>query len=141
MTVIAPRTSLVPTVALPRHLVRFAAVSVANTVLFLAVYLLFRTVLPATGANVLATVLTTVTGTAANGRVTFGVDGAIGVRRHLKSMAITVLGLVITTGAVSLVGAGGGTVDEMAVLVVAGAVAGGLRFALLRHWVFAPAVD
>jgi len=121
--------------ALPRQFVRFLAVGVANTGLFLAVYLAFRLVAPATVANVLATVLTTLTGTSANGRMTFGVDGPVGVRHQVRSMAVTGAGMVVTTAAVDTFGARFG---ELVVLVVAGAVTGGLRFLLLRYWVFAP---
>ncbi|HEX6361023.1 GtrA family protein [Actinophytocola sp.] len=116
--------------------VRFAAVGVVNTALSLAVYLLFRTVLSATAANVLATVLTTIAGTSANGRVTFG--GSVHMRHHVKSMAVTGLGVVITTAAVDMV-VGAGQLAELAVLIVASAVAGAVRFVLMRHWVFGSA--
>jgi putative flippase GtrA len=143
VTVIAPEVALAPTVvlvdrrrALPRQFVRFAAVGVVNTALFLAVYLMFRMVVSATAANLLATCLATVTGTNANGKVTFGVKGPIGLRHHVKSMVVTGLGLAITTGAVSMVGTGDSELVELVVLVVAGAAAGAVRFVLLRHWVF-----
>jgi putative flippase GtrA len=135
MTVIVPAATR--TTALVRDLVRFGAVGVVNTALYLAIYLVFRLVLPVTVANVLATLLTTVTGTNANGHVTFHVNGRIGVRSHLKSMLVTGLGLVITTGAVTMFDTGS-AVGELVVLVIASAVAGTLRFILLRHWVFAP---
>ncbi|MEU5695904.1 GtrA family protein [Actinosynnema sp. NPDC020468] len=137
MVVLAPRPTF-PRLALPavsRDLVRFAAVGVVNTGVFLLLYLAFRTVLPVVVANVLATVLTTIAGTSANGRVTFRVTGPVGVRRHAKSLVVTVLGLAITTGAVDLVGSGSAA-GEVLVLVVASAVAGSARFVLMRHWVF-----
>jgi putative flippase GtrA len=140
MTVLAPhaaRVAVGPRAgALRRQAARFVAVGIANTALFLAVYLLFRTVLPATVANVLASALTTVTGTSANGRVTFAVDGRIGLRHQLESAAVTGLGLVITTGAVGVVDTAGTALGELAVLVAASAVAGTVRFVLLRTWVF-----
>jgi putative flippase GtrA len=114
--------------------VRFVAVGAVNTVLFLAVYLMFRTVVSATAASLLANGLTTITGTRANGTVTFGVVGAIRLGRYLRSMVITGLGLLITTGAVSVIHTG----SEVLVLLAAGAVAGLLRFVLLRYWVFTP---
>jgi putative flippase GtrA len=135
MTVNAPAATR--TTVLVRDLVRFGAVGVVNTALYLAIYLVLRLVLPVTVANVLATLLTTVVGTNANGRVTFHVDGRIGVRSHLQSMLVTGLGLVITTGAVTMFGTGS-AVSELVVLVNASAVAGTVRFILLRHWVFAP---
>jgi hypothetical protein len=51
-----------------------------------------------------ATLLTTLTGTRANGKVTFGVAGAIGMRHHARSMAVTETGMVITTAAVDTFG-------------------------------------
>jgi putative flippase GtrA len=130
-TIASTRTS-----GVSRQFVRFAAVGVANTGLFLAVYLMFRTVVSAGPAALLATVLTTVTGTCASGKVAFGVDGPVGVRHHVKSMAVTGLGTVITSAAVSTFGAGAGELGELAVLVAASSVAGAVRFLLLRHWVF-----
>jgi putative flippase GtrA len=141
VTTIAPQAALAPTGerlgALPRQFVRFAVVGVANTGLFLVIYLLFRTVATATVANLLATLLTTITGTFANGKVTFGVRGLITARQHVKSLAVTVLGTVITTAAVNM--AGGSATWEIGALVVASGVVGGARFVLLRHWVFGQA--
>lgn len=122
--------------ALSRQFVRFVAVGVVNTGLFLVVYLAFRFVASPAVATVLATTLTTVTGTSANGKVAFGIDGPVRVRHHVKSMAITVLGMVITSFAVDTFGAGAGEVRELVVLVVASTVAGAVRFALMRYWVF-----
>jgi putative flippase GtrA len=122
------------TIALPRQFVRFVAVGVVNTGLFLVVYLGFRLVVSAGVATVLATVLTTVTGTSANGKVIFG--SRVGLRHHVKSMAVTGLGMVITSAAVDTFGAGAGRLGELVVLVLASAVAGTVRFVLLRYWVF-----
>jgi putative flippase GtrA len=122
------------TIGMPRQFVRFVAVGVVNTGLFLVVYLAFRLVVSAGAATVLATVLTTVTGTSANGHVTFGVDGPVGMRHHLKSLAVTVLGMVITSAAVDTFG--GSRLSELVVLVIASSVAGTVRFVLLRYWVF-----
>jgi putative flippase GtrA len=122
------------TIALPRQFARFVAVGVVNTGLFLVVYLGFRLVASAGVATVLATLLTTVTGTSANGRVTFG--GPVGMRHHVKSLAVTVLGMVITSAAVDTFGAGDSRLGELVVLVVASTAAGAVRFALLRYWVF-----
>jgi len=122
------------TIALPRQFVRFVAVGVVNTGLFLVVYLGFRLVVSAGVATVLATVLTTVTGTSANGKMIF--DSPVGLRHHVKSMAVTGLGMVITSAAVDTFGAGRGRLGELVVLVMASAVAGTVRFLLLRYWVF-----
>jgi putative flippase GtrA len=138
VTTIAPQAALTPTGerlgVLPRQFARFAVVGVVNTGLFLVIYLLFRMVATATAANLLATSLTTISGTFANGKVTFGVSGLITMRQHVKSLAVTVLGVMITTFAVNM--AGGDQTWELAALVVASGAAGAVRFVLLRHWVF-----
>ncbi|MFC0111314.1 GtrA family protein [Kibdelosporangium aridum] len=139
MTTIAPQAALAPTGdrlgTMPRQFVRFAVIGVANTGLSLVFYVLFRMVVTATVANLVATLLTTVIGTVVNGKVTFGVRGMVTVGQHAKSMAVTALGIVITTVAVNIVG---GSTGELVALTVASGVAGGLRFLLLRHWVFEP---
>ena len=118
------------------QLMRFVVVGVVNFALFAVSYLLLRLLLDSTVANVTATLVTTITGTRANGRVMFGAGEVIGLCAHLKGLAITGLGLVITTMAVDLLAAGRGQVLELVVLTGAGAVSGCLRFLLLRHWVF-----
>lgn len=117
------------------QLIRFTAVGIGSTGLFLVIYLVLRTLLTPTAANVVATVITTMVGTGANGRITFGVESTIGPREHLKGLAIAGVGLAITTAAVNAFSTGS-TLLELVVLTAAGAVAGGLRFALLRYWVF-----
>jgi putative flippase GtrA len=128
-----------PSPSWPRQLVRFAAVGSASTGLFLVLYLILRIPFSPPVANVFGTVLTTLAGTMANGRLTFGVSGMIGARQHLKGLLITALGLAITTAAVAGLGTGGAVV-ECLVLIAASAAAGGVRFALYRHWVFRGAV-
>jgi putative flippase GtrA len=118
------------------QLIRFAVVGLVNTGVFLALYLLLRTVLPATGANVVATVITTFTGTRANGRLTFAAGSVIAPRQHLRGLVVAAAGLAISTGAVASIAADNQLV-ELVVLTAAGAVSGLLRFVLFRHWVFA----
>lgn len=142
MVAITPDTPTLPLTQLGEwlgKLARFAAVGVVNTGLFLLIYLAFRVALPSTAASLAATALTTITGTIANGRVTFGITGPISLRGHLRSLAVTGLGLAITTGAVTVADTGGNTLNEIAVLVAASAVAGIARFALMGRWVFAQA--
>lgn len=131
-TAVLPRTS-----TLPGQLMRFCLVGAANTALFLGIYLTLRLLLAATVANVVATLITTVTGTGANGRMTFGA-GNVGLREQAKGLAVTAVGLVITTSAVSGY-SDAGPLTEAVVLAAAGAVAGGVRFALFRCWVFSRA--
>jgi putative flippase GtrA len=136
VTTIAPPAVLAPAERAPAltvQFVRFAAVGVVTTGLFVGLYLVFRTVASATLANLIATVLTTVSGTRINGRVTFDVRGPIRLRHHVKSLLVTGLGLAITTYAVTLVT---GEFAEVVVLVLASGVAGAVRFVLMRQWVY-----
>lgn len=121
--------------ALPRQFVRFVVVGVVNTGLFLVVYLVFRLLVSPVVASVLATSLTTITGTSANGKVAFEIDGPVKVRQHVKSMAVTLLGMVLTSFSVDTFG-GGSELRELVVLVAASAVAGTVRFGLMKYWVF-----
>jgi putative flippase GtrA len=123
---------------LPVEFVRFVVVGVANFGLFALTYLLLRLLLDSTAANIVASLLTTITNTGANGRITFGAGEVIGLRVQVKGLAVTALGLVITTTAVDTLAAGGSHLVELVVLTGASAVSGGVRFLLLRHWVFGP---
>jgi putative flippase GtrA len=141
---LAQRVPGVPT-ALPRQLVRFAAVGAVSTVAHLVLFVLLREATGAIVANVVALLATTVANTAANRRLTFGVRGREGVGRHqLQGMLVFGLGLGLTTGALALVGhlaPDVGRAVELLVLVAANAVATAVRFALFRSWVFGSRPD
>jgi putative flippase GtrA len=126
-----------PSPGLPAEFVRFVVIGVVNFGLFALAYLVLRLLLDGAAANVVASLLTTITNTGANGRITFGA-GEVGLRAQVKGVAVTALGLVITTTAVDTLAAGGGRLVELVVLTGASAVSGGVRFLLLRHWVFGP---
>jgi putative flippase GtrA len=138
----APLEPSVPGVprAMPRQLVRFAAIGVASTVAHLMLFALLRLVTGAIVANVAALLVTTIANTAANRRLTFGVRGREGAARHqFQGLVIFALGLGLTTGALALLGhvaPDAGRVVELAVLVLANAVATAVRFVLFRSWVF-----
>lgn len=119
------------------QLIRFAVVGIANTGVFLALYLLLRTMLPATGANVVATLITTFTGTKANGQVTFAAGTTIAARQHLRGLVVAAAGLAISTAAVASIPTDSQLV-ELVVLTAAGVVSGLVRFVLMRQWVFRP---
>jgi putative flippase GtrA len=122
------------------QLLRFAAVGVASTLAYLVLYALLRTGLGPQGANLLALLVTAVANTAANRRLTFGVRGSHRAWRHqAQGLAVFAVGLGLTSGALALLG----VVDaqahpgvELAVLVAANLVATGVRFLLMRIWVF-----
>ena len=137
------RAPLAPPAEVPatltRQLVRFAAVGVASTLAYLALFLLLRPGLGAQASNLVALLLTAVANTAANGRVTFGVRGQADRARHqVQGLAVFGLGLALTSGSLALVHATGdpSRAVEVVVLVLANLAATLLRFVLLRRWVF-----
>jgi putative flippase GtrA len=122
--------------------VRFAAIGVASTVANLMLYLLFRGIMGAIAANVVALLLTTVVNTAANRRLTFGVTGRDGAARHqFQGLIVFGLGLGLTTGALALLGhvmPDASQAVELVAILLANAVATAVRFVLFRSWVFRP---
>jgi putative flippase GtrA len=99
------------------QLLRFAAVGVASTLAYLLFYALLRTGVGPQAANLVALLVTAVANTAANRRLTFRVRGNDSAWRH---QALT----------------DPPTTVELGVLVVANLVATGVRFLLMRSWVF-----
>jgi putative flippase GtrA len=122
------------------QLVRFAAVGMASTLAYLALYALLRTGAGPQWANLMALLITAVANTAANRRVTFGVRGTARAWQHqAQGLVVFGIGLCLTSGSLALLGTFR-TVPpkwvELAVLVVANLVATGVRFLLMRIWVF-----
>jgi putative flippase GtrA len=127
---------------LARQALRFGTIGAISTLAYLALFLLLRSATGAQPANLLALLVTTVANTAANRRYTFGVRGGGHGRHQLQGLAVFVLGLGLTSGALGLLAlaaADPGRGIELAVLVVANLLATALRFVLLREWVFARA--
>ena len=121
------------------QLVIFALVGIASTIAYAALFLAFRGPVGAQGANLLALLLTAIGNTAANRRFTFGVRGPTDRFRHqLQGLAIFVVGLGVTSGALWLLHAVGSTHRgvEVAVLTVANLAVTVGRFVALRTWVF-----
>jgi putative flippase GtrA len=120
---------------------RFMAVGVVSTIAYAALYLALHAALGAVAANALALALTAVANTAANRRVTFGVRGRAGVaRHHARGALVYVLTLGLTTASLASlhrIDARPPRAIELAVLVVAGALATVSRYVALRSWVFA----
>jgi putative flippase GtrA len=123
------------------QLVRFAAVGVASTLAYLAIFSLLRVVTGAQAANLLALLITAIANTAANRRLTFGVTGRHGAGRHqVQGLVVFGLGLALTSGSLAALTAlapSAGRLVEITVLVTANLAATVLRFLLLRSWVFA----
>jgi putative flippase GtrA len=122
------------------QLARFSVVGVMSTVAYVLLYVVLRAAMPALGANALALFVTAVANTAVNRRVTFGVRSRKAHLRHqLQGIVVFALGLALTSGALATLHglapqAGRGL--EVGILVVAGAIATVVRFALFRSWVF-----
>jgi putative flippase GtrA len=129
----------VPT-GLAGQLMRFAGVGVASTLAYLALYALLRAGLGAQWANLLALLITAVVNTAVNRRLTFRVRGAERAWRHqAQGLVVFAVGLGLTSGSLALLHSATATPPtwlELAVLVAANAIATGVRFLLMRSWVF-----
>ncbi|WP_051799239.1 bifunctional glycosyltransferase family 2/GtrA family protein [Catenuloplanes japonicus] len=122
------------------QLLKFGAIGVVSTLAYLAIYAGLRLGVGAQLANLLALLITAVGNTAANRRITFGVQGTDGAaRHHLQGLVIFGLGLGLTSGSLALLHVVTDTphrLIELAVLIVANATATLLRFVMLRVWVF-----
>jgi putative flippase GtrA len=118
----------------------FAAIGVASTLGYLALYSVLRAPAAPIEANAAALLVTAVLNTAANRRLTFGRRGGRNLlRHHIGGLAIFAVGLAITSA--TLAGLAGAIahptrLEELACLTVANALATLTRFALLRTWVF-----
>jgi len=119
----------------------FAAVGVASTLAYAALFLGLRQLVQAQVANLLALLLTPIANTAANQRFTFGVrgPGALG-RHHAQSLLVFGIALGLTSGSLALLGVATSGAPplpvEVTVLTVANLVATLLRFAAMRWWIF-----
>ena len=122
------------------QLLRFAAIGVASTLAYLALFLLLRGPLGAQGANLAALLLTAVANTAANRRLTFGVRGATDRFRHqLQGLVVFAVGLALTSASLALLAAAvpdASRTVEVVALITASVVATLVRFLLFRSWVF-----
>jgi putative flippase GtrA len=124
------------------QLLRFAAVGAASTLAYLLIFALFRGGAGPQWANLGALLVTAVANTAANRRLTFGVRGTDRAWRHqAQGLVVFAVGLGLTSGSLALLDAlasGPPRPVELAVLVTANLVATGVRFLMMRAWVFRP---
>ena len=122
------------------QLARFAAVGLVSTVAYAALYWVLRGFLTPAVSNSLALVVTAVSNTAANRRLTFGVRGAGGLLRdHAGGLVAFAVALVLTNaaiGAMALIKPTPSLGVEIAVLTAANAVATVVRFVVLRTLLF-----
>jgi len=122
------------------QLLRFAAVGVASTLAYLVLYAILRTGVSPQWANLVALLVTAVANTAANRRLTFGVRGTGRAWKHqAQGLVVFAIGLGLTSGSLALLDAGSAhppRAVELTVLIIANLVATGVRFLLMRIWVF-----
>jgi len=127
---------------LSNQLRSFAVIGVLSTLAYIASYAAFRLALPATIANAVSQLLTTLGNTAANRRFTFDASAnGVATRDHLGGLSAFGIALGLTTSAIAalhVVAPGASRLTELAVLVVANLIATVVRFLLLRTWI-APA--
>jgi putative flippase GtrA len=125
---------------LTRQVVRFAAVGVGSTLLYLLLFVLLRNGMSAQPANLLALLISAIANTAANRRLTFDVRGRAGAGRHqFQGLLVFAIGLGLTSGSLALLQLLTGNPPralELVVLVLANLLATIVRFVLLRGWVF-----
>ena len=141
------RVDLVPTALedlrgvwrLSRELRSFAAIGIASTLAYVAVYATLRLVLPATLANAFSQLLTAIGNTSANRRFTFAAHGnGAAARDHLGGLTAFAVALGITTSAIAglhLVAPHASRLTEVLVLMSANLLATAVRFILLRAWI------
>jgi glycosyltransferase involved in cell wall biosynthesis len=119
---------------------RFVAIGVVSTFAHALLYLLLSGPLGAGLGNAVALAITAVANTAANRRLTFGVQGSgEALRHHARGLIVFGVALSMTTGALALLQ----QLDpnparrlELAVLVAANLTATVMRFVAMKTWVF-----
>ena len=122
------------------QLALFAGIGALSTLAYLFLFLLLRDIVTAQEANLGALLVTAVGNTAANRRLTFGLQGRAGaVRAQLQGLLVFGIGLALTGGALAMLHAvapAPSRLGELAVLIAANVAATVVRFALFRSWVF-----
>ncbi|MGW1375668.1 glycosyltransferase [Streptomyces sp. NPDC002446] len=125
---------------LARQLVGFCVVGGLSTLLYLALYSLFRLGAGPQLANAAALLVSAIGNTAANRWLTFGVRGRDrAVRHQAQGLVVFAIGLALTSGSLAALDAASGDPShgtELAVLIAANLAATVLRFLLFRAWVF-----
>lgn len=119
------------------QLVRFGGVGVASTLAYVVLFWLLRGSMGAQAANLVTLVVTAVLNTAANRRLTFGVRGRSGLLKdHAGGLFAFAVGLALTSGSLAVLHTYAVATPrwaELAVLVVANAMATLFRFLTLRQ--------
>ena len=130
---------------LSAQMVVFALVGILSTVAYGVLYLTLRGQLGAQEANAVALAATAIANTAANRRFTFGFRGPEGAVRHqLQGLLVFACGLGVTSGALwamRAVGGDGHPLVEVVLLTGANLFVTGMRFVLMRVWIFRPSAQ
>jgi glycosyltransferase involved in cell wall biosynthesis len=123
------------------QLMRFAGVGVVSTLGYLFLFIAWRPLLGAFGANAVAMAIATLFNTAVHRELSQGTDGqarrgrlvAVAGSLYLVSLALTTLGLVVAQWL-----APASLMAELVAITVANLAAAVFRFAVLRAWIFRP---
>jgi glycosyltransferase involved in cell wall biosynthesis len=121
------------------QLLRFAGVGVISTLGYLFLFIAWRPMLGALGANAVAMAIATLFNTAVHRELSRGRGGLVRRGRMiLVLLSLYAISLALTTGALLLAGAltSRSLVIELIAITVANAVAAVFRFSILRAWVF-----
>jgi glycosyltransferase involved in cell wall biosynthesis len=122
------------------QLARFAAVGIASTIAYAALFWVLRGLFPTAISNGIALTLTAIANTAANRRVTFGVRGRDRIMTdHAGGLIAFAVALLLTNGAIVAMGAfapAASRAVEITVLTAANVVATLVRFVVLRTVLF-----
>lgn len=125
----------------PRQLFWFMLVGALSTVLQTIVYVSVREVLAATWASWLALLVVTPANTEAHRRITFNVTTTAIGRLHweagLTSVVVYLANLAAAPWFAGIAGPHPSALTESMILALTGSVIGGVRYVILRGWVFA----
>ncbi|GIE68576.1 hypothetical protein Apa02nite_046840 [Actinoplanes palleronii] len=126
---------------MPRQLFWFVLVGALSTVLQTIVYISVRDVVAATWASWLALLVVTPVNTEAHRRITFNVTtnaiGRLHVEAGLTSVVVYLANLEVAPYFASIAGPNPSALTESMILALTGSLVGGVRYLVLRTWVFA----
>jgi putative flippase GtrA len=121
------------------QLLRFAGVGVISTLGYLFLFVAWRPMLGALGANAVAMAIATLFNTAVHRELSHSRDGQLRRGRMLLVVvSLYAISLALTSGAllVAEVVASGSLAAELIAITVANAIAAIFRFSVLRAWIF-----
>ncbi len=123
------------------QLLHFAGVGVISTLGYLFLFVAWRPILGALGANAVAMAIATLFNTAVHGELSHSRDGHLRRGRMIVVvLSLYAISLALTTGALLIAGvvASGSLMTELIAIAAANGLAAMFRFSVLRAWVFRP---